>query len=192
MRRLILASTSGYRRELLARLGLPFDTRAPAVDESARPGEAPAALAARLARAKALAVGGPGLVVIGADQVASLEGDVLRKPGAHAPALEQLAACAGRDVDFHTAVTVADTDTGREWHWIDHTRVRFAEHSRAALARYLDREQPYDCAGGFKSEGLGICLFERVESEDPTALIGLPLIFVARALREAGLDPLAR
>lgn len=191
MSRLVLASTSRYRRELLGRLGIPFETRAPAVDETAGADEPPAALAARLARAKALAAGEPGCVVIGADQVASLAGRILRKPGGHAAAVEQLAACAGRAVDFHTAVCVVETDSGREWRWTDHTCVQFAHRDRALLERYVALEQPYDCAGGFKAEGLGICLFERIDSTDPTALIGLPLIFVARALTEAGLDPLA-
>ncbi len=191
MSRLVLASTSRYRRELLARLGVPFETHPPEVDETPAAGESPAELAARLARAKALAAAGPGRVVIGSDQVASRAGRVLGKPGGHAAALEQLAGCSGRNVDFHTAAAVVDVDSGREWHWTDHTRVRFARRDRAALERYLELEQPYDCAGGFKAEGLGICLFELIESTDPTALIGLPLVFIARALTEAGLDPLA-
>lgn len=190
MSRLVLASGSSYRRALLGRLGLPFETHTPAVDETPAHGEAPAELAARLAHAKALAASGAGLVVIGSDQVASLAGRILGKPGGHAAALEQLAACSGRSVDFHTAATVVDADTGREWHSTDHTRVQFRRRDRAALERYLEIEQPYDCAGGFKAEGLGICLFDRIESTDPTALIGLPLVFVARALAEAGLDPL--
>lgn len=190
MSRLVLASTSRYRRELLTRLGLPFQTCAPGVDETGLEGETPAELAARLARAKALAAAGAGVVVIGSDQVASLEGRILGKPGGHDAAVEQLVACSGRHVDFHTAVTIVDSDSGSGWHHTDLTRVKFAERDRAALARYVEIEQPYDCAGGFKAEGLGICLFERIESCDPTALVGLPLIFVARALTEAGLNPL--
>lgn len=191
MSRLVLASTSRYRRELLARLGIPFRTRAPAVDETEHDGETPVELAERLAHAKALAAKAPGTIVIGSDQVASRDGHVLRKPGAHDAAVEQLVACQGRRVDFHTAVTIVDSDSGREWQCTDHTRVAFAGRDRTALERYVELERPYDCAGGFKAEGLGICLFERIESADPTALIGLPLIFVARALTEAGLDPLA-
>lgn len=190
MSRLVLASSSRYRRELLARLGLAFETESPDVDETEHADETPAELAARLAHAKARAVGTPGRLVIGSDQVASLAGRILRKPGGHAAAVEQLTACAGRSVDFHTAACVIDSDTRREWHWTDLTRVTFTTRERAALERYVELEQPYDCAGGFKAEGLGICLFERIDSSDPTALIGLPLIFIARALTEAGLDPL--
>jgi len=190
--RLVLASSSRYRRALLERLGLPFESIAPEVDETALPGEAPEALAIRLAAAKAQAVRGGGTVVIGSDQVASLGGEVLRKPGTHERALEQLDRCQSRTVSFHTAVCVVRDADGHRWQWVDHTRVAFARHSRDALDAYLRREQPYDCAGGFKAEGLGIALFERIDSEDPTALIGLPLIRLAAILAEAGLDPLAR
>lgn len=191
MRKLILASTSKYRRELLARLGLPFDTAAPGVDETALPGEAPPELAARLAAAKARSVGAADAVVIGSDQVASLEGVVLRKPGGPATALRQLAAAQGNTVLFHTAVTVLDTAAGVEWSHVDLTRVRFTRLPTAALERYLEIDEPFDCAGSFKAEGLGVALFERIESTDPTALIGLPLIWLAATLRSAGLDPLA-
>lgn len=190
MTRLVLASSSPYRRELLARLGIAFETEAPDVDESEHDGESPGELAARLARAKALAAGAPGRLVIGSDQVASLYGRILRKPGSHAAAVEQLATCAGRSIEFHTAACVVEAGSGREWHTTDVTQVTFARRDRAALERYVELEQPFDCAGGFKAEGLGICLFERIDSSDPTALIGLPLIFIARALTEAGLDPL--
>lgn len=190
MKHLILASTSRYRRALLERLGLPFSTVAPGVDEVERPDESAPALATRLAEAKARAVAAERSVVIGSDQAASLDGRQLRKPGSHAAALTQLEACQGRTVTFHTAVTVIDYELDRIWKTIDETQVRFARHDRAALGRYLEREQPYDCAGGFKVEGLGIALFEAVESSDPTGLMGLPLIWLATTLKEAGLDPL--
>jgi septum formation protein len=190
MKTLILASTSRYRRTLLGRLGLPFRAEPPEVDETQRPGEQPQVLAARLAHDKACSVTAAHAVVIGSDQAASLDGRQLRKPGAHAAALEQLMACQGRVVTFHTAVTVRDADTGRLWQTIDETRVKFKSHAEAALDRYLRREQPYDCAGGFKVEGLGIALFESVDSHDPTGLMGLPLIWLAETLRLAGLDAL--
>jgi septum formation protein len=190
-RSLILASTSRYRRELLSRLGLSFETRAPAVPEEAIEGEAPAAMASRLALAKARAIDAPDSLVIGSDQVASLDGRLLRKPGDAATALKQLRACQGRTVIFDTAVAIVDTRTGAALEHVDRTEVRFASLGTAALQRYVQLEQPLDCAGSFKSEGLGVALFERIESSDPTALIGLPLIFVARALRELGADPLA-
>jgi len=188
---MILASTSKYRRELLGRLGLPFDAVAPGVDETPLAGEAPRDLAARLGAAKARSVRATDAVVIGSDQVASLEGVVLRKPGGAAAALRQLEAAQGNTVLFHTAVTVIDTTAAREWSYVDLTEVRFARLPRAALERYLEIDQPFDCAGSFKSEGLGVALFERVETTDPTALIGLPMIWLAAALRSAGLDPLA-
>ena len=190
MRKLILASTSKYRGELLARLGLPFEAVAPGVDEAPLPGEAPEARAARLAAAKARSVRAADAVVIGSDQVASLDGALLRKPGGQAAALRQLTASQGRVVLFHTAVTVLDPANGAEWSHVDRTEVRFARLPAAALERYLELEQPFDCAGSFKSEGLGVALFERVETGDPTALIGLPLIWLAATLRSAGLDPL--
>lgn len=191
MRRLILASTSKYRRELLGRLGLSFEAAAPGVDEAALPGETPPQLAARLAAAKAHSVRAADAVVIGSDQVASLAGVVLRKPGGAATALRQLEAAQGNIVVFHTAVTVLDTAAGGEWSHVDRTEVRFARLPTAALERYLEIDEPFDCAGSFKSEGLGVALFERVESTDPTALIGLPLIWLAATLRSAGIDPLA-
>jgi len=190
MRSLILASTSRYRRELLARLRVPFEARAPDAAEHAIAGELPAAMAARLALAKARSLVAPDAVIIGSDQVASLDDRLLRKPGGHAAALEQLRACQGKTVVFHTAVAMLETATGRCQEHIDRTEVRFATLPTAALDRYVRREEPYDCAGSFKAEGLGVALFERIDSSDPTALIGLPLIWVAAALRTAGLDPL--
>ena len=192
MAQLILASTSRYRRELLERLRVPFTVRAPDAGEANLPGEPPAALAERLAAAKARGVAAPpDAVVIGSDQVASLDGRRLRKPGTHAVALRQLLDAQGRVVEFHTAITVLDHTTGRAWAHVDRTAVHFARLPEAALDRYLTLEEPYDCAGSFKSEGLGIVLFERIVTEDPTALVGLPLIWLGRTLAAAGLDPLA-
>lgn len=187
---LVLASTSRYRGELLARLTLPFRSVAPNVDEAPLPGEAADALAARLARAKALAVATahPGTLVIGSDQVAALEGAKLGKPGNAARAREQLAASSGREVTFHTAVCLVDARTAppREHHALDTTRVVFRRLRDEEIERYVAAEKPLDCAGSFKVEGLGISLFERVENTDPTALIGLPLIALTRLLRDAG------
>jgi septum formation protein len=191
MKILVLASSSRYRRELLGRLGLPFESSVPDVDETPEPGELPAALAARLALAKARSIRRADAIVVGSDQVAALDGRLLGKPGTHDAAVDQLEACQGREVVFHTAVCVS-ADRGRTiTEHVDLTRVRFRQRSRAELSRYLDREPAYDCAGGFKAERLGIALFEAIESHDPTALIGLPMIWLAEALRAAGLDPLA-
>jgi septum formation protein len=187
---IILASTSRYRRELLARLQLPFTTRSPETVEDAVEGETPAAMAARLALAKAKSIVVPDAIVIGSDQVASLDGRVLRKPGSPAVAVAQLHACRGRSVLFHTGVAVVATRTGVTLEHVDRTEVRFRRLDDAALERYVQLESPLDCAGSFKSEGLGVALFERISSEDPTALIGLPLIFVADALRKLGADAL--
>jgi len=189
MRELVLASTSPYRRSLLARLGLPFSVVSPHVDETPQPGELPARLAARLARLKAVTPTA-GDLVIGSDQVASLDGAQLGKPGSHAAALAQLESCQGKSVVFYTAVALSDRRDGRLLEHVDLTRVDFGTRSRAELERYLEAEPAYDCAGGFKVEGLGIALFDAIESRDPSALIGLPLIWLTRALRELGLDPL--
>lgn len=190
MPRIVLASTSRYRRDLLARLGLPFDVAAPGTPEIEAAGEAPAAMAARLALAKARSIRAQDALVIGSDQVASLDGKILRKPGTHEAAVGQLLDCQGRVVLFHTAVAVIDTRTGTALEHVDRTEVRFRRLGRAALEQYVRLEQPLDCAGSFKSEGLGVVLFEDISSHDPTALIGLPLIFLARALRDLGADPL--
>lgn len=188
---LVLASTSRYRRELLARLGVPFRTLAPAVDETALPEEAPPALALRLAIAKARAAAAvcPNALVIGSDQVADLDGRTLGKPGSVDAAQAQLAASSGRTLVFHTALCVIDTrhDPARRESASDATRVVFRRLDAAEIARYVAAEQPLDCAGSFKAEGLGISLFERIESADPTALVGLPLIALARLLRSGGL-----
>jgi septum formation protein len=185
---LILASTSSYRSALLKRLGLAFDCAAPRVDEQQLPGEAPRDLALRLARAKAHAVAAqhPGKVVIGSDQVAVLGTQVLGKPGSEARCVEQLRQSSGRDMVFLTAVHVADGRGGCESH-VDRTVARFRDLTDAEIERYVAAERPLDCAGGFKAEALGIALFERIESEDPTALTGLPLIWLCGALRRAGI-----
>ena len=187
---IILASTSRYRRELLARLGLPFTTRSPGIVEDAIEGEAPEAMAARLALAKASSIAVPNALVIGSDQVASLDGRLLRKPGSAEAAVAQLRAAQGKTVVFHTAVAVIATGSGTALRHVDRTEVSFRRLDDAALERYVRLESPLDCAGSFKSEGLGVALFERISSQDPTALIGLPLIFVADALRKLGADPL--
>ena len=187
---LVLASTSRYRRELLARFTPAFRTLAPAVDEAALAGEVPATLAARLALAKAQDVAArcPNALVIGSDQVADLDGRALGKPGIVSAARAQLAACSGRCVLFHTAISVIDTrcEPAIVHTETDTTRVVFRTLAAAEIARYVAAEQPLDCAGSFKAEGLGIALFERIDSRDPTALIGLPLIALARLLRAAG------
>lgn len=185
--RLILASTSPYRRELLARLQVDFDIAAPDVEETRLPGEPPRSLAMRLAAAKAAAICAhhPGAWVIGSDQVATFDGHVLGKPGTRDAAIGQLAAMSGRSVEFFTAVCVSRAD-GPGFDAIDSTIVRFRPLCGEEIGRYIDAEQPFDCAGSFKAEGLGITLFEAIESGDPTALIGLPLIATARLLRTAG------
>jgi septum formation protein len=193
MSRIVLASTSPYRRELLQRLRLPFDVLAPRVDEAALPAEAPRATALRLARAKAddVAARASGAVVIGSDQVADVEGVALSKPGTHDAALEQLERMQGRAVVFHTALAVVDAARGKAFVDCVPTTVRFRRLPRGALEAYLRAEQPYDCAGAAKIEGLGIALVAAVESDDPTALIGLPLIRLTAMLEELGVRILA-
>ncbi len=190
--RVVLASTSRYRRELLERLRLPFDVVAPEVDEGALPGEAPAALAARLALAKAQAVAAqhPQAVVIGSDQVCELDGEALGKPGAHERARAQLGRLSGRSAVFHTALAVVCRARGFEQQDAAPVRVQFRALADDEIERYLRLEQPYDCAGAAKCETLGIALVEAIHSDDPTALVGLPLIRTARLLRAAGVDPL--
>ena len=190
--RLILASTSGYRRELMSRLRLPFDVVSPEVDETPLAREAPEALARRLALAKARAVSElhPAAVVIGSDQVADLDGLAIGKPGTHERATAQLRSMSGNAVVFHTAVSVVCAAIGFEdTAWVPVT-VRFRRLSDAEIERYLRTEQPYDCAGSAKIETLGIALVEAVLADDPTALIGLPLIKTCALLRRAGIDPL--
>ena len=189
---LILASTSPYRRELLSRLRLPFEVLAPEVDESARPGEGPEALAARLALAKARAVAArrPEAVVIGSDQVADLDGEALGKPGTHERAVQQLRRMRGRKVWFHTALAVVHGNAGFERATSSSVAVSFRDRDDAELEHYLRAEQPYDCAGSAKCETLGIALLSAIESDDPTTLVGLPLIRTCELLRQAGIDPL--
>jgi septum formation protein len=184
---LILASTSRYRRELLQRLRLPFDVVAPEVDEAALPGETPAALASRLALAKAQAVASrhPQAWVIGSDQVADLDGQAIGKPGTHEKAVEQLRAMRGRTVVFQTGLALVAPGFAETL--LVPVQVRFRDLSDAEIERYLRLEQPYDCAGSAKSEGLGITLLDAIDSSDPTALIGLPLIKLAHLLRASGL-----
>lgn len=186
---LILASTSAYRRALLGRLGVPFDCMAPGADEQRLPGEPADGLALRLARLKAEAVAArqPGCVVIGSDQVA-VRGDViLGKPGSAERCAEQLLQSSGQEVVFLTAVHVVDGRTGREESHVDRTAVRFRVLDPGEIFRYVAADLPLDCAGGFKAESLGIALFERIDSADPTALTGLPLIWLCGALRRAGI-----
>lgn len=193
--RLILASTSRYRRELLQRLRLPFEVASPNVDETPLPGETPAALAQRLALAKARAVAGlqPQALVIGSDQVCELDGLPLGKPGTHERATEQLQRLRGRSVVFHTAVAVsgrARDGQAFEQAEMASVRVRFRMLDDAEIETYLRLDEPYDCAGSGRCEALGISLLESIDSDDPTALVGLPLIRTARMLRAAGVDPL--
>jgi septum formation protein len=187
-RPLILGSTSVYRRELLQRLRLPFEVVAPHVDETPVPGESPQALAERLAMAKARAVAQlhPHAVVIGSDQVADLDGEPLGKPGNHERAVLQLQRMRGRTVVFQTAVAVVCQETGFAGQALSQVMVRFRPLTDQAIDTYLHAEQPYDCAGSAKSEGLGIALLESIDNQDPTALVGLPLIHTCRLLRAAG------
>ena len=191
-RPLILGSASRYRRELLQRLRLPFSVQSPEVDESPLPGEAPAALALRLALAKAHAVAAlhREAVVIGSDQVADLDGEPIGKPGTHERAVAQLRRMRGRAVVFQTAVAVVCHATGYAGNALASVTVRFRALSDAEIEHYLRTEEPYDCAGSAKCETLGIALLDAIESDDPTALIGLPLIRTCALLRAAGIDPL--
>jgi septum formation protein len=190
---LVLASTSRYRRELLERLRLPFDTLSPEVDETPAPGEACAATALRLAVAKARAgaVLRPEAIVIGSDQVAELDGAPIGKPGSHERAVSQLRSMSGRTVAFHTAVAVVRRDPHYERGLVASVRVSFRTLDDAHIEHYLRAETPYDCAGSAKAEALGIALVDAIESDDPTALVGLPLIRTCALLREAGLEPLS-
>ncbi len=189
----VLGSTSRYRRELMQRLGLPFEVDAPDVDETPQPGETPEALARRLALAKARAVAArhPEAVVIGSDQVADLAGLPLGKPGTHERAVAQLRMMRGQTVVFQTALAVVCLASGFVREDLAAVRVRFRDLSDDEIEAYLRAEQPYDCAGSAKSEGLGIALLEAIDNDDPTALVGLPLIRTCRLLREAGVRLLA-
>ncbi len=187
-RRLVLASTSPFRRELLGRLGLPFEVAAPAVDESRLPGESPEALVLRLSEAKARAVAAQlaDALVIGSDQVAVIDDEVLGKPGNRERAIAQLTRASGRCVTFLTGLSLVDAATGRAHTLCEPFHVHFRALSADQIARYVDREQPFNCAGSFKSEGYGITLFERLEGNDPNALIGLPLIRLVALLGREG------
>jgi septum formation protein len=192
-RKLVLGSTSRYRRALLARLGVPFEVAAPEIDEAALAGETPKATALRLAEAKARAVAArfADALVIGSDLVADCEGRPVGKPGDRPTAITLLRELSGKSVVFHTAIALVDAASGRcQREMVDVTSV-FRTLRDEEIERYLDREAPYDCAGGVKSEALGIALFDRIASDDPTALIGLPLIALSRMLRNEGVDPLA-
>ena len=189
---LILASASPYRRELLARLGLPFRCIPAHLDEQRLPGEAPETMVARLARGKAEAAAQPNGLVIGSDQIAVLGDRVLGKPGNHERAKQQLTALRGQAVLFLTAVALLDTTKDTWLEHVDKTWVTFRALSDAEIDGYLTQEEPYDCAGAFKAEGLGISLFETIDSLDPTALIGLPLIWLSQALCQVELNPLTQ
>lgn len=188
----ILASTSRYRRELLERLRISFNTVAPDVDETPQAGESPSGLSERLALAKAQAVAAlhPGAVVIGSDQVVDLDGQAVGKPGTHERAVQQLRAMSGRRIVFHTAVSVVRRSTGYAQTRRVPITVQFRSLADEEIEAYLQAEQPYDCAGSAKSEALGIALLHAIESTDPSALVGLPLIETCALLREAGVDPL--
>jgi 7-methyl-GTP pyrophosphatase len=189
---IVLASTSKHRRELLARLGLPFEVAPPHVDETALPNEAPQDTARRLAEAKAQAVAAryPQAIVIGSDQVAVLEGMPLGKPGNHATALRQLKAMRGKEVVFHTALCLCNAASSRAQTRIVPFYVRFRDYSDKQIERYLQREQPYDCAGSARCEGLGIALIAEMRGDDPNALIGLPLIALTEMLAAQGVNVL--
>jgi septum formation protein len=190
MQPLILASSSRYRQELLSRLGLPFTAIAPQVDESPLPGETATATCERLALAKArkVAESHPAALVVGSDQVALLDGCQVGKPGNHDNALRQLRAASGREVIFHTALCLVDAATGRQWCDRVDVVVRYRVLTEEVIERYLRADQPYDCAGSGRIETLGITLVEAVKSEDPTALIGLPLIALTTLLQQAGIQ----
>jgi septum formation protein len=192
MHHLVLASTSPYRKALLQRLGLPFESASPHVDETAASGESPQATARRLAEAKARAVAGnyPSSLIIGSDQVAALGNARLNKPLQHETAVKQLQAARGKSAQFHTALCLFDAASGACETRLVSSTVHFRNFSDAQIERYLQREKPYDCAGSAKAEGLGIALMARLESDDPTALIGLPLIALTEMLETRGVSVL--
>ena len=194
LRTLVLASTSPYRQELLTRLGLPFETASPEIDESRHEGEDPEEFVQRLSLAKAKAVAGkyPDALIIGSDQVATLDDTILGKPGTHERAMKQLKAASGRSVTFLTGLSLYDSATGRSHTVCEPFRVKFRPLTEEEIDDYLRREEPYDCAGSFKSEGLGIALFSLMDGEDPNSLIGLPLIQLVSMLLENGIHVLGR
>ena len=186
---IVLGSPSPFRREILAKLGLPFETAAPEVDETALAGEQPEALVRRLAEAKARAVGNghPRALIIGSDQVACVDGEILGKPEDHQQAIRQLTKTAGKTVTFYTGLCLLNTLDNRAQVTCEPFRVHFRALDTDQIARYLEKEQPYNCAGSFKSEGLGITLFSRLEGDDPNSLIGLPLIRLVEMLGNEGI-----
>jgi septum formation protein len=188
MRHLILASTSRYRESLLRRFGVAFRTENPAIDETEKPGESPRARAFRLSEAKAEAVAArfPDAIVIGGDQVPATSTTILHKPGNAANCREQLKLLSGSTAEFYTSCTVRCVETGVKLSHVDTTAVKLRPLSDVEIDRYIEREKPFDCAGGFKAEALGIVLFERIDTEDPTAIVGMPLIWLAGALRAVG------
>jgi MAF protein len=190
---LVLASTSPFRRALLERLGISFTTAAPETDESPRPGETPQQLVVRLSEDKARAVASlhPKALIIGSDQVACLEGRVMGKPGKRERAIEQLSRASGKMVVFYTGLCLLNARTNQARVLYEPFQVHFRPLSQSQIASYLDRERPYNCAGSFKSEGLGIALFERLEGDDPNALVGLPLIRLIGMLKAEGVDVLS-
>jgi septum formation protein len=187
---IVLASSSPFRRELLSRLGIEFSSHSPDIDESARPGEAPEAMVLRLAESKARAVAKlhPDALIIGSDQVATIDGEILGKPGRHERAVEQLMQASGKRVSFLTSLCLFNSATQAVQLAVEPFHVVFRELTREEVESYLHKEQPYNCAGSFKSEGLGICLFQRMEGDDPSSLIGLPLIRLVDMLRNEGVD----
>jgi septum formation protein len=186
---IVLASSSIYRRALLEKLGLAFTSASPSIDEAAKPGETPHALVARLATEKAQALAGQysNSWIIGSDQVAHLDGAILGKPGSHENSFKQLRACSGRRVEFLTGLCLLESESGELQTIVEPFAVVFRELSDAQINRYLERAQPFDCAGSFKAEGLGIALFEKLEGGDPNTLIGLPLIQLVTLLQQAGI-----
>lgn len=191
-RRLILASSSLYRRQILQKLGIEFDCASPDIDETPHPDEAPESLVKRLAesKARALAATHPHHLIIGSDQVATLDGKIIGKPGNHPTALAQLESFSNKTVLFLTGLCLFNSATGQAQVAVEDYSVKFRALSTPQLNNYLNKEQPYDCAGSFKSEGLGICLFDKLGGDDPNTLIGLPLIALTKMLIEEGIDPL--
>ena len=194
LRTLVLASTSPYRQELLTRLGLPFETASPEIDESRKEDEEPEELVKRLSLEKAKAVAGkyPDALIIGSDQVATLDDTILGKSGTHERAMKQLKAASGQSVTFLTGLSLYDSATGRSHTICEPFRVKFRNLTEEEIDDYLRREEPYDCAGSFKSEGLGIALFSLMDGEDPSSLVGLPLIQLVSMLRENGVQVLGK
>ena len=194
MQPLVLASSSRYRRELLQKLGLNFITASPDIDETPLPNETAHQLTARLAEAKAIALTKtyPDALIIGSDQVCSFQGQILGKSGNRENALVQLSLLNGQSACFMTGLCLFNAATGHKQTLVDEFRVHFRQLTPAQIEFYVDKEQPFDCAGSFKSEGLGITLFKRLEGDDPNSLVGLPLIRLSEMLRKEGMDPLAK